>query len=159
MHFHNLTKPIEGILKIEFSRNDGKRSLHFEDRNVITLASKQALLSGLYLENVISDPINQLRVGTGGSIDPQGLFPKEVNQNMDSLFDPILTVSTTFVTDNDVPSVTFLADLDQGMGNDMLINEAALYKTSGLMFNIKTFPAIPKTREFNVHFSWTIIMV
>ena len=151
--------PMEGILRVELSRSDGKRFLHFEERNVITLDSKQALLSGLYLENVMSDPIDRLWVGTGGSIDPEGLFPKGTDQNMDALFVPLISVPTTFVADNAVPSATFLADLDQGMANDVLINEAGLFKQSGLMFNIKTFPAIPKTMEFNVHFEWTIIMV
>lgn len=150
--------PLAGTLKVELLFPDGTRKLHWEEENIITLPSKQVLLAGLYLSNQVSDPINKLWVGTGGTIDPAGQFPKPVAQNMTNLYAPLVSVDTSYHVDNSMPAVTFIADLDQGTANGELINEAGLFKVSGLMFNIKTFPAIPKTAEFAIHFSWTIEM-
>lgn len=149
------TVPLQGILSI-YKITPETSKLVFSEENLITLASKQYLLSGLYTSNLLSDPINQLKVGTGGSIDPQGLFPRTEDPNWSNLTTPLLAVSTTYTTNTAVPSVTFLADLDQGTGNGSLITEAGLFKVSGGMFNIKCFPGIPKTSEFALHFEWTI---
>jgi len=147
---------VTGILQIFRIYPDGRKSVAFNGYNILTLASKQALLSGLFTPAVVSDPISDLYVGTGGCVDPQGLFPKQENPAWTSLNSPLLNVPVTYVNDTNVPQVTFLADLDQGTGNGSLITEAALYKTSGLIFNVKTFPGIPKTSEFALHISWTI---
>jgi hypothetical protein len=154
----NTKIPLEGILKAEKVYPDGQRELVFEQKNLITLTAKQVLLSGLYISNQLSDPITTLEVGTGGCIDPQGLFPKPISQAMTSLFTPLLGVATSFTVNNAAPSVTFIADIDQGTGNGSLITEAGLYKASNNIFNIKTFPGIPKTSEFSIHFEWTIQM-
>lgn len=152
--------PLEGVLKAEkIYWKDGVeigRELCFEKKNLITLSSKQVVLGAIYLTGQTSDPITNLWIGTGGCIDPQGLFPKPVSQTMSSLFTPLLSVNTSYTLNNAVPSVTFIADIDQGTANGSLITEAGLFKTSGSMFNIKTFPGIPKTSEFSIHFEWTI---
>jgi hypothetical protein len=150
--------PLRGTPKIELVYPDGTRKLHWQEENLITLSAKQALLSFLYLPSLTSDPVNKLWVGSGGTIDPAGQFPKPVPANPTSLFIPVIGVNTSYTVDNTMPSVTFIADVDQGTANGILITEAGLYKTSGLIFNMKTFPGIPKTSEFSVHFEWTIEM-
>lgn len=149
---------MRGVPRIELVYPDGTRVLHYEEENVIILTAKQVLLSGLYLVGQTSDPITTLWVGIGGTIDPDGQFPKPVSQTQTGLFTPLLSVSTSYTVDNTMPSVTFIADLDQSTANGSLITEAGLFKKSGLMFNTKTFPGIPKTTEFAIHFSWTIEM-
>lgn len=150
--------PLEGILRAEKWYPDGRKELAFEEHNLIVLTAKQVLLSSLYVSNQLSDPVINLKIGTGGCIDPQGLFPKPISQAMTSLFTPLLNVTTSFTINSSAPSVTFIADVDQGTANGQLITEAGLYKSSGNMFNIKTFPGIPKTSEFSIHFEWTIQM-
>jgi hypothetical protein len=157
LKFRN-TMELEGVLKAELVYPDGRRELAFEEKNLIVLTAKQVLLSSLYVANQLSDPIINLNIGTGGCIDPQGLFPKPISQAMTSLFTPLLSVPTSFTINSAAPSVTFIADVDQGTANGQLITEAGLFKASGNMFNIKTFPGIPKTSEFSIHFEWTIQM-
>ncbi|MNK27648.1 hypothetical protein D3C87_460100 [compost metagenome] len=151
---------LEGILKAEkvYWNNgvEARRELCFEKKNLITLTAKQVMLGSIYLIGQTSDPITSLKIGTGGTIDPEGLFPKPVSQTMTDLFTPLLSVATSYTLNNAVPSVTFIADVDQGTANGSLITEAGLFKASNSMFNIKTFPGIPKTSEFSIHFEWTI---
>jgi hypothetical protein len=135
--------------------------LTFHEENLITLASKQQILS--YIHTIgTTDPIDGLKVGTGGTIDPQGLFPKEEDQNWVDLNNPIASIGVAGivpigkVVDNSIPEVTYLADIDQSTANGSLINEAGLFKVSTEIFNVKTFPAIPKTSEFSLHFEWVI---
>lgn len=153
---------LEGVLKAEkIYWKDGveiRREVCFEDKNLITLSAKQVILSAIYLSNQVSDPITSLKIGTGGTIDPQGLYPKPVSQTMTDLFTPLLNVTTSYTLNNAVPSVTFIADVDQGTANGALITEAGLFKASNTIFNVKTFPGISKTSEFSVHFEWVIKM-
>jgi hypothetical protein len=150
--------PVKGTLRAEKVFPDGSRELIFEKRNLITITAKQVLLSSLYIPNLASDPIVSLQIGTGGCIDPEGMFPKPISQVMTSLFTPLLTVPTSFTINNAAPSVTFIADVDQGTANGAQITEAGLYKASNMIFNLKTFPAIPKTSEFSIHFEWEVEM-
>lgn len=148
---------VSGYLTVEKVFEDGTREVCFkEKKNIIVLTALQSFLAGLYLSGQSSDPINTLWVGTGGCIDPNGQFPKPVSQSLTGLFTPLTHVATSYTVDNTVPSVTFLASIDQATANGVLITEAGLFKASGLMFNIKTFPGIPKTAEFAIQFSWTI---
>jgi hypothetical protein len=153
-----------GILEI-YKGIDGQRELVFREKNLITLATRQLFLSYVYqYPGITTDPVTGLKVGIGGTIDPQGLFPKQEDPTWTTLNNTItsigagglLTVSNAI--DNTVPQVTFLCDLDQGTANGFLITEAGLFRASGLIFNVKTFPGIPKTSEFSLHFSWTIKM-
>ena len=145
-----------GTPKIWIVYPDGSRKLHWEEKNLITLSAKQVMMASLYLSGQVSDPINKCWVGTGGTIDPNGQFPKTVAQSATNLFTPLIGVATTYTIDNTTPAVTFIADIDQGTAVGSLISEVGLFKTSGLMFNIKTFPGIPKTADFSIHFEWTI---
>ena len=143
------------IYKVTGKRNQYKE-LVFNEENLITLAAKQSILLFIYQAAITSDPINKLWVGTGGSLDPQGLFPRIEDPTQTNLNVPLLNVVTTFTTDLTIPSVTFIADLDTGTGNGSLISEAGLFRTSNLIFNIKNFPAVPKTSDFGLHFNWVI---
>jgi hypothetical protein len=152
---------ITGILSIWKVFPDGKRELTFEEENLITLLTKQQILSYIY-SAITTDPVNGIKVGIGGTIDPDGLFPKQENQNWTTLNNTITSIGTGGLlsvgqaVDSSVPKVTFLADIDQSTANGNLISEAGLFKVSGGMFNVKTFPAIPKTTEFSLHFEWVI---
>lgn len=126
------------------------------DENLIVLVPRQKLLSMIYLDNQVSDPIETLQVGTGGSIDPEALYPKPVDKSMGHLYNSILSVPTSYSVDNGLPSATFIADIAESQGVNQLINEAGLFTVAGTMFNIKTFPGIPKTSEFGIHIEWTI---
>jgi len=149
--------PLKGHLSIYKKYKNGTEETVFtEEPNLITLAAKNVVLQSVYSNTLTADPVNTLQVGTGGTIDPAGLYPKSPTNLASALYAYLLSVPTSYTTNTSVPSVTFLATLDEGTGNGSLINEAGLFKTSGLMFNIKTFPGIPKTSEFSLYFNWTI---
>lgn len=149
----------EGFLTVSKVYLDGSKELVFEEKkNVITLPSKLQMLASVYSTSLTPDPVSTLQVGIGGTIDPAGLYPKPVTSALTSLFSSNFTINTTYSLNTAVPSITYLADLPPAWGNGNLINEAGLFRTSGAMFNIKTFPGIPKTSEFSIHFEWTIKM-
>lgn len=147
---------MEGHLQIFKDWNDGRRELFFEEKNLITNASKSFILSGVYLPNIISDPIVSLRAGSGGAIDPQGLFPKPEDPLQADLITPVITVPTIYVVGVSDISVKFLADIDQSQANGTLFTEAGMIKASGALFNIKNHPGIPKTSEFAIHYEWNV---
>lgn len=147
---------IQGDLLVKKVFKNGTESVVVDEKNMIMLVSKINLLSMTYAVSGVWDPISTLRIGTGGTLDPLGLFPKAINQSLTSLFNEVLTLPTSYQINDSVPSVTFITDLDQGTGNGQKITEAGLFTSQGLMFNIKTFPGIDKTSEFSLHFEWTI---
>lgn len=156
MNVISTLEPLEGVLSVSKIFPNGASEKLFEEKNLIMLASKQYVLSSVYSAGVTFQPISQLAVGIGGTVDPGGLFPKPVTQNLTGLYNELARVSVSFTVNSNVPSVTFITDLDQGTGNGSLITEAGLFRAGGSMFNIKTFPGIPKTSEFSLHFEWTI---
>jgi hypothetical protein len=148
--------PVKGTLRIFKIYTDGTKEKVFDKRNILTLARRQFILSGIYQAAVVSDPVNRLRVGTGGTVDPEGLFARPEDPSLADLSVPVLTVTTTHTEDLTVPQTTFIADIDESQCNGSLISEAGLITVAGLLFNIKNFPAIPKTADFSLHFSWVI---
>lgn len=147
---------LNGYLKITKVYLDGYREVHYDGKNIIVLTAKQAILSGIYLPNQTSNPVTTLWIGTGGTIDPAGQFPKPVNQSLTNLYAPLTSVSTSYTIDNTYPSVTFLATVDNSTASGSLITEAGLFTQSGSMFNIRTFPGISKSSEFAINFEWSI---
>lgn len=144
-----------GQLKIDLVYKD--RVVPYYDKpNLITLAARQSVLSMLYLSGRTSDPISTLQVGTGGTIDPAGLYPNAVAKGMTALYNSVYTTSASYSTNTTLPTVTFIADVPDTDLNGLQINEAGLFTVSGSMFNIKTFPSIPKTGDFGIHIEWTI---
>lgn len=153
----NDTLALTGTLKIDLVYPD-KVVPYYCEKNLIVLNARQVMLSMLYLTGRVSDPITTLQAGTGGAIDPQGQFPRSVSKSMTSLYNSLLSVSTTYSVDNTIPAVTFVADISESQAVGQLITEAGLFTASGSMFNIKTFPGIPKSSEFSIHLEWTIDM-
>lgn len=146
---------MEGVLSA-YKTFDTHREKIWTRHNLITRPAKLYLLSSLWDGGVVADPVNALKIGTGGAIDPEGRFPKPEDPEQTDLITPLLSVATSYVVyPNDV-KVTYLADLDKSEGNGLLITEAGLFKQSGNIFNVKNFPAIPKTAEFGLHFEWSI---
>lgn len=132
-----------------------RSEVFYEEDNLIVLNGRIRLLQPLYIAS-ITDPIVTLRVGNGGTIDPLGKFPKPVSKELTSLWSEVQQVPVAHALDLGYPSVTFIADIDPSQCNNFLVSEAGLFTTSGMMFNIKTFPGIPKTQDFSIHFEWTI---
>ena len=112
--------------------------------------------SGTGTANIVSDPITTLNIGTGGCTDLAGLYPKIENPAQTSLYTQILSLATTNSLNTSVPNVTYLASLDMSTGNGSAISEAGLFRASGSMFSVKNFPALAKTADFSVQFTWII---
>lgn len=147
---------LEGELSITKRYTDGTEELVFKEQNLITTAAKQFILSGIYLPSIVSDQISTLRVGTGGTIDINGLYAAAENPAATGLVTPALTLGVTYNYDAVNVQVTFLADLDTTQCNGLMLSEAGLFKASGTIFNIKNHPGISKSSAFSIHYSWTI---
>lgn len=150
---------LEGTLTISLGLDSGKDEDWvpiFKETNLITKSAKQSLLSYLYTSSLASDPITSLKVGTGGNVDPAGLYPKPEDPAQTNLIVPILSVSTSYSVDASNIAVTFLADVDQSTGNGIQLTECGLFKNSGAIFNVKNHPAILKSSQFSIHYSWVI---
>lgn len=129
----------------------------FKKKNLIVKASRQRILTSLYTTTT-SDPIHSLKIGTGGTYDPAGMFviPESINQT--GLTAPVsgLSLPVSYSVSDTGLSVTFSATLDQSSGNGNLISEAGLFTLSGNIFNVKNHPGISKTSDFSLQYSWTI---
>jgi hypothetical protein len=144
-----------GYLKIDLVYAD-KVVPFYEKQNLITLSARQNVLAMLYQAGRTSDPITTLQVGTGGTIDPNGLYPQPVSKALTGLYNSVFSTSVSYSVDNTAPTVTFIADVPDVSLVGLQINEAGLFTAAGTMFNIKTFPSIPKTGDFGIHIQWTI---
>jgi hypothetical protein len=144
-----------GQLRIDLVYKD-KVVPYYDKPNLITLAARQTVLSMLYMTGRTSDPISTLQVGTGGTIDPQGLFPKPVTKSLTALYNSVYTTAASYTANTSLPTITFIADIPDTALVGSQINEAGLFTVAGNMFNIKTFPSIPKTGDFGIHIEWTI---
>lgn len=159
---------LEGHLVIKRSWPDcpftkGQKETIYAEDNLIVTTSRQRLLSWIYtFPGMTVTPVRFLKVGTGGTIDPQGLFPKVEDPAWTDLNTPVTTIgaggylTASLSIDAVTPAVTYLVDLDQATANGLLITEAGLFYSDNAIFNIKTFPGIPKSSEFALHFEWTI---
>lgn len=144
----------QGVLSISLVYPD--RTVPVLDKeNLVVRGGKLRMLRTLY-QGGVGAPISTLRVGNGGTIDPNGQFPKSVTNDQASLFNQVETIPVTYTVDENYPSVTYIADIGPDLCNSLLISEAGLFFGDGEMFNIKTFPGIPKTLDFSIHFEWTI---
>lgn len=140
---------------LDYHNGLGKK-LYYAEKNLIVKAAKQQILTSLYMENVMSDPIRTLKIGSGGAIDPAGMFPRLENPLQEDLVNPVMSVDAIYVVDLDNVMITYLADVDTDQGNGSIISEAGLFKLSTQMFNIKNHPGIPKTPEFSIHYEWRL---
>jgi hypothetical protein len=154
MHFKDYIT-LSGTLKIDLVYKD-RVVPHLHEKNLIVMVARQTMLSMIYLDNRTSDPVKTLHIGTGGCIDPLSEFPKSVSKGLTALYNPLLSLPISYTVDNTIPQVTFIADVSEDQANGVLVNEAGLFTAGNNMFNIKTFPGVPKTSEFGIHFEWTI---
>lgn len=154
-----------GVLTVRKCYPDGRMETIFEDDpNLITRKSKQHHLSFLFDETAVPDILQSFKVGIGGTIDPEGQRPIKPDPSRNDLYQP-LVINHNDITIIPAPAgspqvyMTVVFSLNQDEGNDQQINEVALFKKSGDMFNIKTFRAVPKTESFSLMFEWKIIYV
>lgn len=133
--------------------------VHLDKKNLVVKNGRQLLLAPLYLTGRVSDPVSTLRVGSGGTLDVNGQFPKTPVVDTSALYSQTLSTPTSYTYDSSRPSVTYLADISETQGNGTMISEAGLFTVAGIMFNIKTFGGIPKTSAFSIHFEWTIAVI
>lgn len=149
--------PLSGHLVVTRRFPDGTTEVALDEENIITYGGKLLVLRALYSSSLASNPISALHVGTGGTIDPQGFYPKTPTTDLTTLYFDIFSVPTAYnIVNSSIPSVTFLASIDETQCNGTLLTEAGLFTVDGTMFNIKTFTGIPKTSSFAIDFSWTI---
>lgn len=154
------TFSIEGFLSIRKRFDSGLTSLIFEDKNLIVKGGRALVLSNLYTALGSADPISRAKVGTGGSFDVEGLLLKTPTPEMTDLFTPQAVIAVSKSSeDQNVPSITLVASVDNIQANGLLLNEAGFFSTSGKMFNIKTFPSTLKNTSFSLDFEWVIRIV
>lgn len=147
----------KGEVSVSLRYKDGTVENIIDKQNLIVDTAKLFILSTLYAGGAVTlDPIVSLKVGTGGCIDPAGLYPKPTLKTQTDLYTPLLTVDASPVIDTGNIKVTFLADVSTDEGNLQQINEAGLFKNSGTIFSVITHPGIYKTSDFAIHYSWTI---
>jgi len=152
--------PLDGHLKITLRYPDGTSEIHTDEDNLIVFGGKNAVIRALYLPSYVANPISSIHVGIGGTIDPAGLYPKVPSSDLTTLYNDIFSVPTSYdIVNPSIPSVTFLASVDETQCNGTLLTEAGMFLQDSTMFNIKTFTGIPKTSSFAVDFSWTITVV
>lgn len=146
-----------GRLKIFKTWENGLKELVFEDDNLIVTSGKSILLGQLSYNSGSGDPLTHAKIGVGGAIDVDGLFLKVPTTDMTDLYTPAATCSI-FKSDEDVniPSITLLANVDNGTGNGLFINEAGFFSSTGRMFNIKVFPRIEKKSSFSLNLEWVL---
>lgn len=150
---------VSGTLRIScVDSQTGEIISPVHELNLITVSGKQSLLASLYTTSIIADPIATLRIGSGGCIDSGGLYPKPEDPYQTGLYTPIsgLSLSVSHTVAVGGMSVTFIADVDPALGNGQIISEAGLFTNSGVMFNVKNHPGIPKSSAFSIHYEWTI---
>lgn len=145
----------EGFLKITRVDSEGHRDVIFQSKNLITTAAKFEHLRFLWDSTVQVDPIVQFKVGDGGTLDGEGLFPRTEDPTQTDLGNPVL-VSPNVNVDAQGDAVKFTFDVLTGEANGSKISEVGLFKQSGAIFNVKNFIAIPKTSAFSLHFEWTV---
>lgn len=66
-------------------------------------------------------------LGTGGTIDPEGKFPKPVTKTLTTLFNEVSSSSIGFTADLAYPSITFVSEISNESNNGVLISEAGLF--------------------------------
>ena len=161
---------LQGELKITAKYKDGSEEVKYKKtKNLIVDSAKLAILRSLVGISSSARGIDTLRVGTGGTVDPDGLYIKPVTGSQSSLFSQVevsagvpFELALTAALDTTQFTVTFLGDLGFGDLNGMLLTEAALYQgnvasgTTPTMFSIKVHPGIRKNSNFSLHYEWVI---
>lgn len=126
-------------------------------KNLIVSRGKSLFLTNLYSVNGESDRISFAKVGTGGAVDPSGLFLKSPSLNLSDLYLPAVSIPVNKIGEDFIEnSITLVACVDNAQANGLVLNEAGFFSSSGIMFNIKTFPGVLKKSSFSLNFEWVI---
>lgn len=132
----------------------------FSGHNKIMDEAKAFVLSAIYDNAFVPDPISTFKVGNDGTITTNGNDPRVVTGDRTDLFDPIATGYTNVVSAPALSSggrvATFSFSVLDTELNGEYINEVGMFRLGGTMFNMKTFPSILKTSGFSLTFIWTI---
>jgi len=152
-----------GYLSIYKEFPDGTRETVLEDDpNTITMASRRHHLAFLHDETTSIDKLASFKVGSGGTIDPDGLRPLVPDPTRNDLYNSITLFNKDIVltpsdpTDNSQVYLQITFTLAQDEANGVKVSECGVFKESGQMFNIKTFAAIEKSESFSLIFDWKI---
>lgn len=147
-----------GYLSISKVFPDGSSEKIFsEEKNLITNDAKHDILEFLVTPGKVSDVINLFKVGVGGTYDVEGQYPRVLTGTETDLFSPIFgSNNLAWEFDETGTRLVFSFDVLDSEGVGQLISEVGLFKESGEMFNIKTFPSISKGSGFSLRFQWVI---
>lgn len=155
------TTGAQGSLEIIVnSKGLGQSFKIFQEENRIMDEAKAYMLGAIYNPAFVVDAIDNFKIGVGGTSTLGGTDTLPVPGDRVDLYDPYTsgysTAMPTPSTSIDGKTVTFtfsIADTDM---NGVYINEVAMFRNSGTIFNMKTFPSILKTSGFSLTFIWTI---
>jgi hypothetical protein len=159
---------IEGTLEIFTSQEGGEKTSVFKHTNLVVTASKEYLIRLLFdLTAYDGKVIDTLKIGTGGTWDPEGFYPKVEDPLQVDVSAPVKAVIVSPVHVPGTTSVTFLADIAQNDNsvNGQILSEAGLFRGNsgsiigGNLFSIKNYPGIRKTEYFAIHYVWTIKLI
>lgn len=138
----------------------GKPVLVFKELNKIMDEAKAYLLRALYDPAFVVEPISTFKVGSGGTVTPNGVDIKPIPGDRLDLFDPYTTGYTNTVpapsVSIDGKTITFNFSVPDTDLNGEYINEVAMFRAGDTIYNMKTFPSILKTSGFSLTFVWTI---
>lgn len=160
---------MNGYLTIYKEYSDGSKEYVLkDDPNTITLDSRRVHLKYLYdYDNAPKDEISTFKVGDGGAVgdDSQGNNNVKVitpDPRRNDLYNSIpltnneITMNPSDPLDQTQVYLQILFTLSQDEANGLRINECGLFKSSGNMFNHKTFTNIEKSEAFSLIFDWKI---
>ena len=162
------TLALSGHLTITSKDVMGKETVLLNKHNLIVNLARIFILSSLYTSGNVTRAISTLRVGTGGTIDPDGKFVKPADINQTALNNEVdvsgvpYEVVLTAVPDLTNSKVTFLADIGYGDLSGIQLTEAGLYCGSysdsipPILFSVKNHPGINKSSAFSLHYEWVI---
>lgn len=164
---------LRGRLCVHKVYTNGEVEIHYEEDNLITDYTKALLMALVYDTTATAkpDPVRTFGVGKGGVSSTSS--PGSVvdgTPGMTSLRTPLNLSNNTIshnrssvtpanLSSNSPLDVTFTF----GVANSALIgeyvSEAGLFTQAGKLFSYKSFPALLKTDEFSLQFTWTITYV
>lgn len=146
---------LEGYLQVVKVFTNGDKEVHFEDKNLIVESGRMLLLDQLFYTSLMGNPLSYAKFGTGGAIDIEGLFLKVPTPSMTDLYTPAGSAAITRTGRDPVErTISLLANIDNGVGNGLTINEAGFFTVDNTMFNIKVFPGILKNSSFSINLEW-----
>lgn len=152
----------ETEVSVEMVFPNGRRLLVHRDKNRIMDASKAEILSSLYSASYAINRLTTFKVGSGGTSTVGGSDVKAVAGDRTALYTTINpagnytnTLSTPVVS-TDGLEATYSFSIPDNALIGQYINEVALFKNNGVIFNMKTFPSILKVSGFSLAFTWKI---